>query len=181
MDHERGVTRNVNKVMDAMQLPSVDRQPGARPAGAGLEPSPGPRVVPVPPVNPPVQVREPGVVSSISQSAIEQARASESVFRSVQDPVQRSPEAGRPENDWTIKRPQPQKVEDPPPEPISKRMLEFLRSMWRASGSVVEMAQPLAQTQNMPLNQNNPQAMPGVLAKEELTYTPSKIKKNEKL
>ena len=53
--------------------------------------------------------------------------------------------------------------------------------MWRASGSVVEMSQPQALVQNVPLNQNNPQAAPGVLAKEELTYTPSKIKKNEKL
>lgn len=171
----------MKKVLDTMQLPSVDRQPGARPAGASLEPSPGPRVVPVPPVNPPEQVRQPGVVSNISEDALQQAKASESVFRSVQDPVQRSPEAERPESDWTIKRPQPQKVEDPPPEPISKRMLEFLRSMWRASGSVVEIAQPQAQIQTAPLNQNNPQAMPGVLAKQELIYTHSKIKKNEKL
>jgi hypothetical protein len=171
----------VNKVLDIMQLPSVDSQPGVRPAGASLEPSPGTRVVPVPPVNPPQQVREPGVISNISEEALQQAKASEAVFRSVQDPVQRSPDAERPENDWTIKRPQPQKVEDPPPEPISKRMLEFLRSMWRASGSVVEMSQPQDQFQNAPLNQNNPQATPGVLAKEELTYTPSKIKKNEKL
>jgi hypothetical protein len=43
------------------------------------------------------------------------------------------------------------------------------------------MSQPQDQFQNAPLNQNNPQATPGVLAKEELTYTPSKIKKNEKL
>ena len=168
-----------------MQLPSVDRQPGVRPAGAALEQSPGPRVVPVQPVNPPEQVRQPGVVNNISEGAVQQAQqaqqASEAVFRSVQDPVQRSPDAERPESDWTIKRPQPQKVEDPPPEPISKRLLEFLRSMWRASGSVVDMAQPQADAQNAAPNQNNPQATPGVLAKEELTYTPSKIKKNEKL
>ena len=43
------------------------------------------------------------------------------------------------------------------------------------------MSQPQAQAINMPPNQNNPHAVPGVLAKEELTYTPSKIKKNEKL
>ena len=152
-----------------------------RPAGASLEPSPGQRVVPVPPVNPPEQALQPGVVNNISEDAVQQARASEAVFRSVQDPVQRSPEAERPENDWTIKRPQPQKVEDPPPEPISKRLLEFLRSMWRASGSAVELSQPQAQIQNVAPNQNNPHATPGVLAKEELTYTPSKIKKNEKL
>jgi hypothetical protein len=167
--------------MDIMQLPPVDRQPGVRPAGATLEASPGPRVVPVQPVNPPAPVRQPGVVSTISEDALQQAQASEAVFRSVQDPVQRSPNAERPENDWTIKRPQPQKVEDPPPEPISKRLLEFLRSMWRASGSAIEMSQPQAQIQNVPPNQNNPHAAPGLLAREELTYTHSKIKKNEKL
>jgi len=175
----------VNKGLDIMQLPSVDRQPGARPAGAALEPSPGHRVVPVQPVNPPEHTHQPGVVNNISENAVQKAeqaqKASEAVFRSVQDPVQRSPNAERPENDWTIKRPQPQKVEDPPPEPISKRLLEFLRSMWRASGSVVEMAQPQATGQNEAPNQNNPQATPGVLAKENLTYTPSKIKKNEKI
>lgn len=163
-----------------MQLPSIDRQPGVRPSGAGLVQSDGPKVVPVAPVNPPEPVREPGVVANISDNA-QKAQASEAVFRSVPDPTQKSPVAERPENDWTIKRPQPQKVEDPPPEPISKRLLEFLRSMWRASGSVVEMSQPQAQIQNVPPNQNNPNAVPGVLAKEELTYTPSRIKKNEKL
>ncbi len=165
-----------------MQLPSVDRQPGARPAGATLEQSVGPKVVPVPPVNPPEHTAspQPGVLTSISDSA-RQAHAGEEVFRSVKDPVQRSPDAQRPDNDWTIKRPQPQKVEDPPPEPISKRLLEFLRSMWRASGSVVEMSQTQAQVQNVPPNQNNPHAVPGLLAKEELTYTPGKVKKNEKL
>jgi len=164
-----------------MQLPSVDRQPGARPAGGALEQSAGPKVVPVPPVNPPEPAAaKPGVVASISDDA-RQANAGEQVFRSVKDPVQKSSDAQRPDNDWTIKRPLPQKVEDPPPEPISKRLLEFLRSMWRASGSVVEMSQAQAQSQNVAPNQNNPHAVPGLLAKEDLTYTPSKIKKNEKL
>jgi len=163
-----------------MQLPSVDRQPGVHPAGAVPLAHAGPKVVPVPPVNPPTATApQPGVVTSISESAV-QASVGEAVFRSVPDPVQKGAEAARPETDWTIKRPQPQKVEDPPPEPISKRLLEFLRSMWRASGSVIELAQTQAQAQNLPLNQNNPQATPGVLAKEDITYTPSKIRKNEK-
>ena len=170
-----------NEAQDTMQLPSIDRQAGARPVGVGLDVSVGPRVVPVQPVNPPEAAeRTPGVVASISEGA-RRANVGVEVFRSVQDPVQKNADAQRPDNDWTIKRPQPQKVEDPPPEPISKRLLEFLRSMWRASGSVVEMSQPQAQGQNVPVNQNNPNAVPGMLAKEELTYTPSKIKKNEKL
>ena len=163
-----------------MQLPSVDRQPGARPAGASLPTSNGSRVVPVPPVNPPQAAPLPGVVNNIGENA-QLGKAGESVYRSVKDPIQKGADAQRPDNDWTIKRPLPQKVEDPPPEPISKRLLEFLRSMWRASGSVVEMSQTQAQAQNLPPNQNNPHAVPGLLAKEDLTYTPSKIKKNEKL
>lgn len=163
-----------------MQLPSIDRQPGARPAGVALPTAIGSKVLPVAPVNPPQAVQSPGVVNNISESA-KQGKTGEAVFRSVPDPVQKSQVAARPENDWTIKRPQPQKVEDPPPEPISKRLLEFLRSMWRASGSVVEMSQTHAQVQNVPPNQNNPHAVPGLLAKEELTYTPGKVKKNEKL
>ena len=163
-----------------MQLPSIDRQPGARPAGVALPTPIGSKVLPVAPVNPPQAVQSPGVVNNISESA-RQDKAGEAVFRSVPDPVQKSPVAARPENDWTIKRPQPQKVEDPPPEPISKRLLEFLRSMWRASGSVVEMSQIQTQVQNVAPNLNNPNAVPGLLAKEDLTYTPSKIKKNEKL
>lgn len=167
-----------------MQLPSIDRQPGLRPSGAGPVPSSGSRVVPVAPVNPPAPSQPLGVVSRISDSAVA-ANSSEAIFRSVPDPVQRGAQSERATNDWTIKRPQPQKVEEPPPEPISKRLLEFLRSMWRASGSVVELsqgeAQALSRSLNAPLNQNNPNATPGVLAKEALTYTPGKIKKNEKL
>lgn len=163
-----------------MQLPSVDRQPGARPAGASLPTSNGSKVVPVAPVNAPQAAASPGVVNNIGENA-QLGKAGESVYRSVKDPIQKGADAQRPDNDWTIKRPLPQKVEDPPPEPISKRLLEFLRSMWRASGNVVEMSQTQAQAQNLPPNQNNPHAVPGLLAKEDLTYTPSKIKKNEKL
>ena len=163
-----------------MQLPSVDRQPGARPAGASLPTSNGSKVVPVAPVNAPQAAALPGVVNNIGENA-QLGKAGESVYRSVKDPIQKGADAQRPDNDWTIKRPLPQKVEDPPPEPISKRLLEFLRSMWRASGSVVEMSQTQAQAQNLPPNLNNPHAVPGLLAKEDLTYTPSKIKKNEKL
>ena len=163
-----------------MQLPSVDRQPGARPAGASLPTSNGSKVVPVPPVNAPQAAPLPGVVNNIGENA-QLGKAGESVYRSVKDPIQKGADAQRPDNDWTIKLPLPQKVEDPPPEPISKRLLEFLRSMWRASGNVVEMSQTQAQAQNLPPNQNNPHAVPGLLAKEDLTYTPSKIKKNEKL
>ena len=158
-----------------MQLPSVDRQPGLRPAGADLVSSNGAKVIPVAPVNPPVQVETPGVVNNISDGA---ASVGKLVYKGVSDPVQNRPEAATSPKDWTIQRPAPEKVEFPPPEPISKLLLEFLRSMWRASGGAIEMAQ--VQNQNLQVNQQNPLAAPGQFAKEELTYSPSKIKKNEK-
>lgn len=160
-----------------MQLPSVDRQPGLRPAGADLVSSNGAKVIPVAPVNPPVTVETPSVVNKINEAP---AAANKVVYTSVSDPAQRGSEAQTGSKDWTIQRPEPEKVEYPPPEPISKLLLEFLRSMWRASGGAVEMAQVQNQALQQ-VNQQNPNAAPGQIAKEELTYSPSKIKKNEKL
>ncbi len=161
-----------------MQLPSVDRQPGLRLSGVdSVSSTNGQKVIPVPPVNPVAPASTPSVVNKISESAA-QTRARD-VYTSVSDPAKRGSEAATSPKDWTIQRPEPEKVEIPPPEPISKMLLEFLQSMWRASGSAVEIAQ--AQAQSSQLNQHNPSAAAGELAKENLTYSPSKIKKNEKL
>ncbi|MCY7305501.1 MAG: hypothetical protein LH632_05015, partial [Rhodoferax sp.] len=89
------------------------------------------------------------------------------------------PAAATSPKDWTITRPEPVKVEVPPPEPISKRLLDFLQAVWRASGNAVEVAQ--LQNQNVSIMQNNPAASPGLLAKQDITYSASKIRKNEKL
>ena len=159
-----------------MQLPSVDRQPGLRLSGADLA-SYGQKVIPVPPVNPGVALKAPSVLNNISDSAAQSS--ANKVYASVSDPARRGSEAATSPKDWTIQRPEPEKVEIPPPEPISKMLLAFLQSMWRASGSAVEIAQ--AQRQNNQVNQHNPTATPGERAKEDLTYSPSKIKKNEKL
>ena len=160
-----------------MQLPSVDRQPGLRLSGVDLaSPSNGQKVIPVPPVNAPTSASSPGVVNKIDSAVRSSANK---VYTSVSDPAQRGSEAATSPKDWTIQRPEPVKTENPPPEPISKMLLAFLQSMWRASGSAVEIAQ--AQNQNTRVNNNNPVAAPGELAKENLTYSPSKIKKNEKL
>ena len=160
-----------------MQLPPVDRHPGLRLSGSDSASSAGQKVIPVAPVNPANAVHAPGVVNKISESAA-QASASR-VYTSVSDPAERGSEAATSPKDWTIRRPEPEKVQIPPPEPLSKMLLEFVQSMWRASGSTVEIAQ--AQNQNVQVNQNNPLAAAGELAKENLTYSPSKIKKNEKL
>ena len=100
----------------------------------------------------------------------------EAVFRSVSDPGRRGSEAATAERDWTIRRPEPEEVKIPPPEPISKILLEFLRSMWRASGTAVEMGRPQSQLQTI---SQDPNAAPGQIAKEVLTYSPTKIRRPE--
>lgn len=152
-----------------MQLPSVDRQPGMRPAGADLAPATAAKVVPVAPVNPPVtsevQAPPPSVVNRIGEAA----QQPNVVYTSVSDPARRGSEASTGSKDWTIQRPEPEEVEEPPPEPISKMLMDFLKSMWRASGSAVELAQM----------QQPPAVVTGQVASENITYSPSKIKKNE--
>ncbi|MEO8856814.1 MAG: hypothetical protein ABI343_07450 [Burkholderiaceae bacterium] len=161
-----------------MQLPSVDRQPGLRPAGADLPLSNGQKVVPVAPVNPPpAAAPTASVVNKIGESAAP-ARAN-AVYRSVSDPAVKGSEAATGSKDWTIQRPKSDPPEVPPPEPISKMLLEFLKSMWRASGSAVEIAQ--AQNAGLQVDQNNPLSQAGSLAKENLTYSPNRIKKNESI
>ena len=161
-----------------MQLPFVDRQPGLAPIGSDQAvPSVG-RVIPVAPVNPPQADAVPGVVNKIGNGpgALMPAAISYSGIESATRPA---PGVMAGDADWTIKNPPREKVEVPAPEPISKQLLDFLQAVWRASGSAVEIAQ--AQNQLLHNVQNNPAAAPGRLAKEELTYQSSKIRKNEKL
>jgi hypothetical protein len=166
-----------------MQLPSIDRSPNQRPAGADVVSAGANKVIPVPPVNPAVAVNpQPENASSVVNhvnpaNQANKPSSGEAVYTSVSDPARRGSEAATAEKDWTIHRPEPEKVENPPPEPISKMLLEFLRNMWRASGSAVEAT--LAENRNQNLNQNL-NASPGVLAKENLTYSPSKVTKTAK-
>lgn len=160
-----------------MHLPAIDRSASLQPTGADLASSLPASVVPVAPVNPGVSVVSPSVIYSISELGQAQAdKAAEALYSGTVDPAQPGSQNAAVERDWTIRRPEPQKVEDPPPVPISKLLLEFLQSVWRASGTAVEVAQ--SQNQNLNLN---PNATPGQLVKEELTYTPSKISKTQNL
>ena len=116
-----------------MQLPSTDRSASPSPSGTGL--------------------------NSAAVSGVQQVRAASSATPSVtpavstenaaQKGVVRSPEIpsspDSPNKDWTTVR-KKETVEappEPPKEPIYKQLLEFLRSMWRASGAAVEIAQEL--------------------------------------
>ena len=97
----------------------------------------------------------------------------------VPDPTERGAEAATAPKDWTIHRPEPEKVEDPPPKPISQVLLDHLKTMWTASASAIQIEQVKIQlTPPQPLT---PAEVPGQLAKEVLVYAPSKIKKTENI
>ena len=163
-----------------MHLPPIDRSASLRPAGPDLASLGAGKVVPVPPVNPSgAAIGSPGVVVDINLANMANKPGSgEAVFRSVSDPAQRDSEAATAARDWTIRRPEPEEVKIPPPEPISKMLLEFVQSMWRASGTAVEMAQQQSQVRSI---SQDPNVAPGVLAKEVLTYAPTRIRKPENL
>ena len=160
-----------------MQFQPLDRISSLRPVGADLASGGGLKVLPVAPVNPSASHTSPGVVVQIDTgNHAKKPYSGEAVYTSVSDPGHRGSEAATAEKDWTIRRPESDQVEGPPPEPISKMMMEFLKSMWRASGSVIEVA--LEKQQNSPAN---PDAQPGTRVKEALTYSPSRVKKNAAL
>lgn len=62
----------------------------------------------------------------------------------------------------------PQSPATPVQEPLSQLLMAHLHSVWTASARVVE------QVQHRHLN---PRSVPGELAKTDVTYTPSKVKK----
>jgi hypothetical protein len=169
-----------------MKLTPIERTPAVRPVGAELVPSGANRVIPVPPVNPvktasaptpQAVVPTPSVVYAGSASA--KATDGEAVYASVSDPMRRGTEASSTPKDWTITRPEPVKEETPPPEPLSKLLIDFLHTMWRASGSVVQPNLPEHMQKAEDITQD-PNATPGDIAKEVLTYSPIKIAKPEK-
>jgi hypothetical protein len=168
-----------------MQLPSIERIPTVRPSGADVASVAAARVLPVAPVNPTVTPAQPSQTTPSVINLVNQANKpgkGEAVYSSVSDPTQRGSEAATPAKDWTIHRPAPVKVQDPPPVPLSKVLLDHIKSLWAASASAVQVQQHVkGQLEVVQSNTNvNPNAMPGVLAKEVLTYSPSKITKTEK-
>jgi hypothetical protein len=164
-----------------MQLPSFDRNQNVRPAGADLASAGANKVIPVAPVNPSVQASpqlsaKPSVINMVNPAL--QTNPNEPVYARASDPAASQPtEDVTAPKDWTIHRPVPEKVENPPPKPMSQVLMEHIRSMWNASASAVQIEQVSNQlTPPSPLSFS---ATEGGLAKEMLVYTPSKVKKNE--
>ncbi len=115
-----------------MPLPPLDRSTSWRPQGADLYSTGASGAVPVRPVHAPNPVES---MDRLGEGAIVKTPEKPS------DPDQAN-------RDWTAvqeKKEVEQPVE-PPKEPVYKQLLELLQSMWRASGSAIEMAQDVNKT-----------------------------------
>lgn len=175
--HRRGPHGSNN-----MQLPSIDRNPNVRPAGADLASAGANRVIPVAPVNPSVSASPPlesppSVINKVN--ATPKPSEGEPVYTSVSDPATRGSEAATSNKDWTIHRPVQEKVEDPPPKPISQVLIDHLRTMWTAGASAIQVEQ--VKNQLTPPSPLSPSDAPGDLAKQVLVYTANQVKKTENI
>lgn len=165
-----------------MQLPSIDRTPNLRPAGADTVSSGANRVIPIAPVNPSVSAYPsiepvPSVVDLVNPAL--KANDGDTVYTSKSDPARPGSEAATAPKDWTIHRPEPEKVEDPPPKPLHQVLMEHIKSMWTASANAVQLDQ--VHNQLTPPVPVAPTETPGNLAKEILVYAPNTIKKTENI
>jgi hypothetical protein len=149
-----------------MSIPSIDRSPSWRPQGADLYPT---GAAPAIPATRAGGGSAPAPVESMDRLG-EGAKLGQ--------PDKPSSPADTINKDWTERKKQEaaKEAEEPPKEPIYKMLLEFIQSMWRASGSAVEMAQQvneaamkdrLAQGQQL----QDPEQQP------RLTYSELKVKR----
>ena len=142
-----------------MQLPPVDRSPAQwRTTGAALYSTGASGAVAVRPVNAANPVES---TDRLGEGA------------SLREPTK--PSAPDENNrDWTLaeaKKEAPKEPEEPPKEPIYKQLLEFIQSMWRASGTAIEMAQEINKTT---LQERMAQQ---VKNDEPITYSDPKVKR----
>ncbi len=143
--------------------------------------------IPVLPVNPSIEAAPPlapapGVVNHVNPALHRSApppNEGEPTYTSVPDPVRRSASARQVPQDWTIHKPAAEKAEEPPKKPIAQVLMDNLKSIWTASASAVQVQQIGNQIARPPTPE--PSQVPGELAKQVLTYQPTKIKKNENI
>ena len=140
-----------------MQIPPLDRtQTPWRTQGSDLYSTGASGAVPVRPVNP--------------------VNATESVDKVGEGRTVREPEkpsvADSENRDWTLAEEikQKEEVEEPPKEPISKQLIEFIQSMWRASAQAVEQAQEVSKSEDVLQNKQSAR-------NEPLTYSEPRIKR----
>ncbi|MDD0839057.1 hypothetical protein PSQ40_10780 [Curvibacter sp. HBC61] len=148
-----------------MQLPPVDRTMSWAAYGAGASASAGEseRQTPTKPAT--------TVTNAPTESTIITVSG-----RKVESPDKPSASNDQPNKDWTEvkKKATTEEPKKPPPEPISKKLLDFIHSVWKASGSVVELAATEASAEANRLQ--NEQTKAG-LSTNLLVYTDPKVKR----
>ena len=163
-----------------MQLPTIDRIQHVRPLAVESASLVTGRVVPVAPVNAtisstPAAEPSPSVVNLINQA--DKPDVGEGVYSSVADPVRHGADAATSANDWSIRRPAAEKVEDPPPEPLYKVLLDHIKSLWLASAGAVQVQQQVKD--QIDTSQSGGNAPQGAISSEVFTYSPTKITRAE--
>ena len=166
-----------------MQLTPFDRSSASRPPGADGASLAIARVIPVSPVNPAADASgsppaTPGVINLVGKSP--KPEVGEGVYSSVADPTRRGVQENTPK-DWTIQRPAPEKVEDPPPIPISKILMDHLEALWAASAGAVQVQQQVRNHMEAGQAQAAASAQPSPAAIQAVTLAPGKVNKNEKI
>jgi hypothetical protein len=142
-------------------------------------------VIPVAPVNPSVAVtsREaptPSVIDRVNPALKSpQPNEGEANYTSVPDPIRPTQIREAAPHDWTIHRPAPDKAEAIPAKPIAQVLMDHLKTVWTASASAIQIEQ-VKNHLTTPVPPTRAQ-VPGELAKQALTYKPSRIKGTEKL
>jgi hypothetical protein len=164
-----------------MTQSSIERIQSVRPLAEQAAALSTGRVLPVVPVNVPQQADAPAVVSPSVINMIntgDKPNSGEGVYSSVADPVRQSLEQATPK-DWTVKQPDPVKTESPPPEPLSKILIDHVKSLWQASASAVQV-QEQVKNQIDPSKAVAATVASGAISSEVYTYSPTKINKTEK-
>jgi len=118
-------------------------------------------------------------VVNLINPAIRKGYEGEPVHSSVSDPARRGSEAATVSKDWTIQRPAPVEVEDPPPKPMYQVLMDHIKQMWTAGASAIQLEQ--VNNQLRPPSPTAPANVPGDYAKQILVYTPSTINKTENI
>ena len=139
-----------------MQMPPVDRSPSWRPQGADLYSTGASGAPPVRPINAPNPVES---MDRLGEGAV------------VREPDKPSAPATANRAGTGVKKKETvEEPPEPPKEPIYKQLLELIQSMWRASGTAVEVAQDI---NKMTLQERMAQQGKN----EPLTYSDPKVKR----
>jgi hypothetical protein len=164
-----------------MQLPPIERISHPRPSGLDavtVVVAKVAAVAPVQPVSRDVQSSPPtpSVINLVNQTG--KLGSNDPVYSNVADPMRRVLDPPTEPQDWTIHKPEPEKVEKPAPEPLSKVLMEHIKSMWTASADAVKVESAKTPLETEPVETVT---KTGSLGAEGVTYSPGKITKPEKM